>query len=134
MPDRHLQRPFADVVVQRRPGHAQKERQRFPVPEHVVNAAPQGRVGLHQPLVELSPEPGMEFLHHRPALGLMEDQPLRGRVVSLLGNRVVAINHGQRLQHVAALFRKILRHVDELPPPVRTRSRFRSRATPTSGD
>ena len=119
MPDCHLQSPFADIIVQRCSGHAQKERQRLPVPKHVSNARPQGRVGLHAMLVELLAKPGMEFLHDRTTVGLMQEQPLRRQEIPLLGERVVVIDHREQLQHVAALLGKPLRHIDELPSPVR---------------
>ena len=74
-----FQRPLADVIVQRCPGHAQKQRQLLPVPKQVRDGFPQSRVGLHPPLVELLDKPDMEFLHDRTALGLVEEQPLVGR-------------------------------------------------------
>ncbi len=77
MPDCHLQRPLTDVVVQ---GHApatQKERQFLPMPTHVSNASTQGRIGLHAMLVELTAKPGMEFLHDRAAVSLMQEQLLQ---------------------------------------------------------
>ena len=33
--------------------------------------------------------------------------------------RVIVVDHGERLQHVAALLGKTIRHLDELPPAVR---------------
>ena len=45
--DGTLQRPFADVVVQRRTGHAQKQCQLFPVLQHVGNRRAQRGVRLH---------------------------------------------------------------------------------------
>ena len=78
-----FQRPFADVVVQGRPGHAQEERQFLPMPQQVRNRPAQRRVGLHPPLVELPAKPDVEFLHGRAAFGLMKEQPLLGRQLPL---------------------------------------------------
>ena len=61
----------------------------------------------------------MELLHDRPALGLMEEQTLLGRKVPLFGDRVVVVHRRDRLQYVLALLGKPIRHLDELPPPMR---------------
>ena len=79
MQNRLLQRPFAEVVVQGRSGHAQEERQLLPVPQQVRHGLAQPGVRLHAALVKLPGKPDMEILHGRAALGLMKEQPLLGR-------------------------------------------------------
>jgi len=79
MPDGLLQCPFADVIVQWRPRHAQEERQPFPALQQVRNRPAERRVGLHTPLVELPYKPDVEFLHCRPALRLVKEQAFLGR-------------------------------------------------------
>ena len=47
---------------------------------------------------------------------LVEAQPLFGRHCLFSRQRVVMINVAQRLQHITAFFRKIIRDLDNLPP------------------
>jgi len=116
--DGPLQGAFAQIVIQGRPGHSQEQRQPFPVLEDVRDRPAQPRVGLDQPLVELPRQPGAECFHRRTALGLVKLQARLRRQVPLSGDGVVAVDHRQGLQHVAALLGKMLRHLDKLPPPV----------------
>lgn len=69
-----FQQSLADVVVQRCASLAQEQRQPFPMLEHVLDRFAQTRVRLHQPLVELSVQPVMEFFHDWAAFGLVETQ------------------------------------------------------------
>ena len=48
----------------------------------------------------------------------MKEQPLFGREIALAGDRVVVVDHTERLQHVPALFGKTVNHLHELPPTV----------------
>jgi hypothetical protein len=56
-----FQRAFADVVVQRRAGFAQKRRQPFPVPQEIGDGFAQARVGLDLLLRELRFQPLVQF-------------------------------------------------------------------------
>ena len=85
MPDRHFQRPFADIIVQRSSRYPQKQRQLLPVLEHVRDGAAERRIRLDEPVVELPRQPGVKVLHRRTALGLMEGQPILGRQFPLAG-------------------------------------------------
>ena len=113
-----FQRPLADVIVQRRSGYAQEERQLLPVPEQVRNRAAQRRIGLHAPLVELLQKPDVEFLHRWTAFGLVKEQSFLGRQAPFSGDRIVTVDHGERFQHVPAFFGKPVCYLDELPPTV----------------
>ena len=90
-----------------------------PVPKQVLDRPAQRRVRLHQPLVELPHKPGVEFLHHRAALGLVKQQPLLGRQFPLSRHRIILVDHRQGFQHVPALLGKTVDHIDEVPPGVR---------------
>lgn len=79
MPDRLLQRPFANIVVQRRSRHAQEQRQLLPMPKQVCHGLAQPGVRLDAALVELSDKPGVKLLHDRPAAELMKQQSLLAR-------------------------------------------------------
>ena len=79
MPDRLLQRPFADIIVQRGPRHAQKQRPLLPMPNEIRHRLAQPGVGLDASLVELSDKPGLKLLHDRAAAELMEEQALVAR-------------------------------------------------------
>ena len=74
MKDCSLQNLFADVVVQGGSGLTQEERQLLPVGEQVRDGLAEGRVRLHEPLLELPVAPRLEFLHDRTALSLVELQ------------------------------------------------------------
>ena len=50
---------------------------------------------------------------------LVEAQPLFRRHCLLSRQRVVMINVAQRLQHITAFFRKVVRHFHNLPPSMR---------------
>ncbi len=78
--------------------------------------ATEGRIGLCQLLVQLPFQPIVQLLHRRPALLLMPLQPRSGDSWRLPGDGIVAVNHGERFEQVAALLRKTIVHVDELPP------------------
>ena len=99
--DRLLQGPLAHVVVQRRPGLAQEQRQLLPVLERIADRAAEGRIRLGTLLPELPFQPTAERLHHRPARFLMESQTGFGRQPMLPRHGIVAINHGQRFEQVA---------------------------------
>jgi len=76
MPDRFLQRPFANIVVQRRSRHTQEQRQLLPMPKQVRHGLAQPGVRLDAALVKLSNKPGMKTFHDRPAPELMKEQSL----------------------------------------------------------
>ena len=116
--DRLLQRPFADIVVQRGAGLAQEERQLLPVLEQVGDGLAQRRVGLHLPLVELRAQPGLSSSITGPLWAWWKAQPLPPA-------RAPARGAGRRcgrprpgLQDVPALLGEALGHVHELPPAV----------------
>src|SRR5262249_55624183 len=82
--DRHLQRPLADVVVQRGAGHAEEERETVPALEEVVERLTEARVGLDVLVRELCLHRAPELGHERPAQALMREETLLGRQPLLL--------------------------------------------------
>ncbi len=79
--NRFLQGPLADVVVQRSTRLTQEQSQLLPVPQHVLDGATEGRIGLCQLLVQLPFQPIVQLLHRRPALLPMPLQP-RARAIA----------------------------------------------------
>ncbi len=114
--DRLLQRPLAQVVVQRGTGLTQEQRQLIPVLEHVTDRAAEGRIGLGPLLVQLPRQPVVQVLHRRPARLLMKPQTRLGRQPTLPRDGVVAIDHGQRFEQVATRLGKAIVDIDEPPP------------------
>jgi hypothetical protein len=119
MQDRLLQRALANVVVKRRAGHAQKQRELRPVLEHVGDRAAQARIGLDPMLVELLPKPALELCHAGAALGMVELQALLGRQCALARPGIAAVDLAQGLQHQPDLRGEVLDHLDEAPARVR---------------
>jgi len=76
---------LGDVVIQRRPFYAKKERQRLPVRLHVHDRVTEGRVGLNLVGRKLLVHPGFQILHQRTTVVLMEFQPCSVRQSVLLG-------------------------------------------------
>ena len=72
------------VPVQRGARHVEEHRQGFPVSEQVTDGFTQSGVGFNPFLVQLMLEPGFEFRHDRPAVGLMPDQTGPRRVPSIV--------------------------------------------------
>ena len=72
MQDGFLQRPLADVVVQRRPWLPQKQREPLPVLKQIPHGHTQTGVRFHVPCRELGVEPGAKFFHDRGAVQLVE--------------------------------------------------------------
>ena len=77
--DRLFQGPLAEIIVQRRAGHAQEQRQLLPMLAQVADRRPQARVGFDQLLFDLPFQPAPQLLHRRTALLLVKAQPLLGR-------------------------------------------------------
>jgi len=119
VPDGHFQGAFGHVIVQRGAWHAQEERQLAPVFQHVRDGVAQRGIRLDQPLVELRPQPELQFVHDGTAVFLMQPQALLGRKPLLLGLAVDRVDVFQAFQDVFDLRRKILDHIDEVAPPVR---------------
>ena len=55
--------------------------------------------------------PLMQPFHQRPAVLLMDEQPVFRRHCLFSRLCVVMINVAQRLQHLTAFFRKVIRHL-----------------------
>lgn len=55
-------------------GDLQETGQLMPAFEHVLDGLTQARIGLHLLFIELGLQPDMQFLHERPALGLVIEQ------------------------------------------------------------
>ena len=118
MQDGLLQCPLAHIVIQRGAGLTHEQRQRLPVPKHVADGAAEGRIGLGQLLVQLPLQPIVQLLHRRPARFLMPLQPRLGRELTFPGDGIVAVNHREGFQKIAARLGKTIVHVHELPPGV----------------
>ena len=71
-----LQRPFHDVIVQGDARYLEKKSQLLPVLEQIRDRLPQAGVRFHFPLLELGFEPGMQFVHDRLAMLLVEMEAL----------------------------------------------------------
>ena len=113
--DRLLQSAFADVVVQRRTGHAEEQRQLLPVLAEIVDRRPQPGVRLHQLLFAVTLEPLAEAIHRRAAVLLMELEPLLGGHLSFAGaDGVVELTPFEFLNRLA----------DLVPPPRKHRHRY----------
>ena len=79
MQDRLLQRPLAEVVVQRRAGRVKEQRQLLPVLEHVADRSAQGGVRLDPLFVELAAQVSREAGHRWLALDPMKLQDVLRR-------------------------------------------------------
>src|SRR6516164_11322276 len=69
-----LQGKFAHVVVQRRTGLTQEQRQLLPVLQRIADRTAEGRIGFGTLLAQLPLQPITQRLHRRPARLLMEPQ------------------------------------------------------------
>ena len=86
--------------------------------EQVAQRTAQGAVGLHQALIKLVVHPLVQLLHGRSAVGLVVEQPLLGRHLLLSAVRIMGVDLGQNLDHVAAGLGEVLCHVNYLAPTV----------------
>ena len=87
--------------------------------EHVADGLAEARVRFDLFVVELLTHPLMEFLHDRSALFLVKGQPLGGGKLLFPALVVIAIDGAQAFEHMAAFLRKIIHHLDEVPPAMR---------------
>jgi hypothetical protein len=116
---RPFERTFANIVVKRGSGLAQEQRQFAPMLEHVAQGLAETGVGLDLALLKLFVHPLVQPLHGRSASRLMVREALLGRELLGAAVRVLGVDSGQHLDHVAAFLGEMLEHIDKLAATVR---------------
>lgn len=117
--DRLLQGQLANVVVQRGARHAQKQRERRLVLDHVAQGLAQAAIRFDLLARQLLVHTDMESQHQGRAVAAMIVEALHGRHVALFAEGVVAVQLGQTVDHVLAWGGEVLGHFDEFPASVR---------------
>ncbi len=117
--NRLLQGPFADIIVQRRTGLSQEQRQFLPVPKHISNRLAQSAVGFNLFLFELLSQPDFQFRHFRAAVSLMPLESLLMGQALAFGLVVMGVNRLEYIQNIQTLLREMGRHLNKTPPAMR---------------
>ena len=105
--------------TKRGPRLAQEQRQFAPVLEHVAQGLAETGVGLDLALLKLFVDPLVQPLHGRSAARLVVREALLGRHLLGAAMRVLGVDPGQHLDHVAAFLGEMLEHIDKLASAVR---------------
>ena len=95
-----------------------KEGQLEPVVEQILNGLEAG-VGLNLSVIQLPAAPGVQLIHQRKAMLLVETQALIGIKPLLARQGIIMKDLSQRLQHVTALGGKAVHDVDEVAAAMR---------------
>src|SRR6266851_9258635 len=96
-----------EIGIQGRPRHLEKPGQRCPVLQQVPDGLAEPGVGFEPMFVELRVEPGVERVHPRATVRLMEREPGLRSQAALARLRLETVDIPERLEDVAALLGKI---------------------------
>jgi hypothetical protein len=94
----------------------QEGSQAFPVTQQISDRLAQTRVRLRLLLRELRFHPGMQLFHYRPALPLVQSQPIFRGERLFTRRSIVVIDFAERLQNISALAGKVRRDLRKLTP------------------
>lgn len=116
--DGPFERPFTDIIVKWSAGNSKKEGELLPSFEKVFDGLAKTRVRLDPFFIKLGVQPAFELIHHGAGFNLVELETLLGGEVSFLRDGIDMVDFSEGLDKVAALFRKVRVHVDEVSPAV----------------